>query len=198
MLSMSTLRRLAVLGGIAVQAASLVLAAPAAQAMSVRQAAACTLPTTSYHTPAPSLHAKLARDRAITFYGRTCSGDLMAVFNWAGNVHRTTPESLVCTAKPDASGHYSCTTTRKFPRGNLFGVVISGVNEVSLSWPGKTVVHLCCLPHGRCFSRAWTLSRGWSVSHGLCLVHRHWAPQTGFGGLARVVARHHVPGSSGR
>jgi hypothetical protein len=160
---------LALVASAAVPAALVLASAPAeAQHVAYKIVASkqCTLPTTAEHTPRPDMSAKVNADKTITFYGSTCPGALVAVFNWTGNVQRTDPKSLVCDTRPNASGHFSCRSAHPYGKQDLFGVIIAGATEISVNY--GTPRH----PH---------------PPRHLQSLH---PPQTGFGGKAPAVARH--------
>jgi hypothetical protein len=130
----------------------------------------CSLPVDTSHLPHPVLSARLNRDRTVTFHGRTCPGLLIGVFEVHGKRVRNIAEDLVCDDLADRRGLYSCTSLRRYPISTKFGVVISGQFIVGLQVaappPPRHPRHP--RPHG--------------------------APETGFGGMARSVARHRLRG----
>jgi hypothetical protein len=145
--------------------ASAVLAVPASGAA---RGAQCTLPTNTDHTPHPVLTARLNKDRTVSFSGRTCPWAFIAVFQVQGHHLINNAEDLVCDAKPDRNGDYACTSLRRYGNGSQFGVMISGQFIVGVSAPAapRVVVH--------------------HVHH-----YPRTGPSTGFGGLAKLVVRHH-------
>jgi hypothetical protein len=155
-------------------AASVVAASPASAA----RVSQCTLPVYRNHTPHPLLRARLNRDRTVTLSGRTCPWAFIAVFQVHGHHLRNNAEDLVCDANPDRNGDFSCSSLRRYPNGSSFGVMISGQFIVNVAGPG---------------SRSVRVHRRRPSSH-------HTVADTGFGGLARLVARHHPwrPARTGR
>jgi hypothetical protein len=128
----------------------------------------CSLPVDTNHLPHPVLSARLNRDRTVTFHGRTCPGLLIGVFEVHGKRVRNIAEDLVCDDLADRQGVYSCTSLRRYPISTKFGVVISGQFIVGLQ--------VAAVPPPRHPRRP----------------RPHGAPETGFGGMARSVARHHL------
>lgn len=131
----------------------------------------CSLPTDANHLPHPVLSARLNRDRTVTFRGRTCPGLLIGVFLVHGKRVRNLAEDLVCDAIADRRGAYSCTSIRRYPIRTKFGVVISGQSIVGLEIAGT--------PLSQDGPHSWH-------------PRPHGAPETGLGGMARSVGRHHV------
>jgi hypothetical protein len=152
-----------------------VAAAVPASAAAGRPAAGgqCTLPVYRNHTPHPLLTARLNKNRTVTFTGTTCPWAFIAVFQVHGHHLRNNAEDLVCDALPGRSGHFSCSSLKRYPNGAQFGVMISGQFIVGVTGPGTppTVIHR--VPPSP-----------------------HTGPSTGFGGLAHQVVRHHP--SAGR
>jgi hypothetical protein len=152
-----------------------VAAAVPASAAAGRPAAGgqCTLPVYRNHTPHPLLTARLNKNRTVTFTGTTCPWAFIAVFQVHGHHLRNNAEDLVCDALPGRSGHFSCSSLKRYPNGAQFGVMISGQFIVGVTGPGTppTVIHRVP-PSPRT------------------------GPSTGFGGLAHQVVRHHP--SAGR
>jgi hypothetical protein len=116
----------------------------------------------------PVLTARMNRDRTVNFSGTTCPWAFIAVFQVHGHHLRNNAEDLVCDARPDRTGRFSCFSLKRYANGSRFGVTIAGQIIVGVTAPG---------------------SPGVRVHH----VHPnpHTGPNTGFGGLARLVARHH-------
>lgn len=142
-------------------------AAPAKPGVAVKQ---CSLPVDTHHLPHPVLSARLNRDGTVTFRGRTCPGLLIGVFEVHGKRVRDVAENLVCDAIADRQGGYSCTSPRRYPISTQFGVVISGQFIVGLQdVPAPAPRH----PRHR---------------------RPDGAPETGLGGMAGRVARHHLRG----
>jgi hypothetical protein len=127
----------------------------------------CSLPTDTSHLPHPVLSARLNKDGTVTFHGRTCPGLLIGVFEVHGKRVRNVAEDLVCDDLANRVGRYSCTSLRRYPIKTKFGVVISGQFIVGLQ---------IAAPRPR------------RPRH----PRPHGAPQTGFGGAAGGVARHHL------
>jgi hypothetical protein len=146
--------------------ASEVTAVPA-EAATVR-AGVCTLPTYRNHTPHPVLTARMNKDRTVSFNGTTCPWAFIAVFQVHGKHLRNNVEDLVCDALPDRKGHFSCSSLKRYGNGAEFGVTISGQFVVAVSAPGT--------PRPRVHRKR---------------ASRHAGPNTGLGGLARLVAQHH-------
>jgi hypothetical protein len=139
----------------------------------------CTLPTyTSSHVPHPVLTARLNKDRTITFSGRTCPWAFIAVFQVRGHHLRNNAEDLVCDANPGRRGDFSCTSLRRYPNGSSFGVMISGQFIVSVAAPATR------LPPAR-------VRVHHERSSPPCTHPPRTGPNTGLGGLARLVVRHH-------
>jgi hypothetical protein len=131
--------------------------------------ASCTLPVYRNHTPHPVLAARLNRDRTVTFSGTTCPWAFIAVFQVHGHHLRNNAEDLVCDALPSRLGRFSCSSLRRYGNGAQFGVMVSGQFIVGVGAPdGPSRVRI----HHE---------RPTPVT----------GPDTGLGGLARLVARHH-------
>lgn len=141
-------------------------------------AAQCALPTDVNHLPHPVLSARLNRDGTVTFHGRTCPGLLIGVFQVHGKRVRNVAEDLVCDDLADRRGAYSCTSLRRYPISTKFGVAISGQFIVGLQVPPALRP-----PPGARHQGHPRRPRP------------HGAPETGLGGMARSVARHHLRGA---
>lgn len=152
-------------------ATAAVSAATAAPASAAARSAQCTLPTYTDHTPHPVLTARLNKDRTVSFSGRTCPWAFIAVFQVQGHHLRNNAEDLVCDANPNKNGDFSCTSPRRYRNGSQFGVMISGQFIVGVSAPATPAAPRTLVHH----------------------VHRlpRTGPSTGFGGLAKLVVRHH-------
>jgi hypothetical protein len=146
-----------------------VIPADAASAGAVLSSAGvCTLPTYRNHTPHPVLTARMNKDRTVSFGGTTCPWAFIAVFQVHGQHLRNNVEDLVCDALPGRNGHFSCTSLKRYGNGSEFGVMISGQFIVAVSAP--------VAPYARVHHKRTSPRPG---------------PNTGLGGLARLVARHH-------
>jgi hypothetical protein len=172
---LSVLCCLALSASMAAAAAAPASAAPAGASIkhvTVGGGARCTLPTYRNHTLHPVLSARLNKDRTVSFSGTTCPWAFIAVFQVHGHHLRNNAEDLVCDARPNKNGAFACTSLRRYASGSQFGVMISGQFIVGVTGPGKprTVIHRERPSRPR---------------------YTRTGPNTGFGGLARLVGRHH-------
>jgi hypothetical protein len=96
---------------------------------------ACTLPTANGPLASPVITATLDADQTVTFHGVTCPGLRIGVFTVHGPDVVENPQDLVCSAKADPVGLFSCTSLLPYKLGTVFGVMFSSQYVVTLTGP---------------------------------------------------------------
>jgi hypothetical protein len=96
---------------------------------------ACTLPTANGPLASPVITATLDPDQTVTFHGVTCPGLQIGIFTVHGPDVVENPQDLVCSAKADPVGLFSCTSLLPYKLGTVFGVRFSSQYVVTLTAP---------------------------------------------------------------